>query len=77
MISTSKLKIYCNQLFDKDWKTGLNNSLKCNTYIMFKPIPKPGTYQSQVMNRKHGIALTKLRVSNYKLMIEEGRKKGP
>ena len=34
MISTSKLKIYCNQLFDKDWKTGLNNSPKCNTYIL-------------------------------------------
>ena len=77
MISNSKLKIYCNQLFDKDWKTGLNNSPKCNTYIMFKSLPKHESYPSQVKNRKHRIALTKLMVSDHKLMIEEGRKKGP
>ena len=77
MISNSKLKIYCNQLFGKDWKTGLNNSPKCNTYIMFKSQPKYESYLSQVKNRKHRIALTKLRISDHKLMIEEGREKRP
>ena len=43
-ISNSKLKRYCNQLFDKEWKIGLNNSPKCNTYIMFKSTPKHETY---------------------------------
>ena len=75
MISNSKLKIYCNQLFGKDWKTGLNNSPRCNTYIMFKSLPKQETYLSQVKNRKHRTALAKLRVSDDKLMIEEERKK--
>ena len=77
MISNSKLKIYCNQLFDKDWKTGLNNPSKCNAYIMFKSLPKHESYLSQVKNRKHRISLTKLRVSDHKLMIEEGRNKRP
>ena len=40
MISYSKLKSCCTQLFDNDWKTGLNNSPKYNTNIMFKSIPK-------------------------------------
>ena len=63
-ISNSKLKRYCNQLFDKEWKTGLDNSPKCDTYIMFKSIPKHETYLSQVKNKKHRVALTKLRVSS-------------
>ena len=44
MISNSKLKIYCNQLFDKNWKTELNNSPECNTYIMFKSQQKHKSY---------------------------------
>ena len=58
-------------------ETGLYNSPKCDTYMMFKSIPKHETYLTQVKNRKHRIALRKLRVSDHKLMIEEGRKKGP
>ena len=54
MISNINLKIYCNQLVDKDWKTGLNNSPKCNTYIMFKSLPKHETYLPQVKNRSKG-----------------------
>ena len=53
------------------------NSHKCNTYIMFKSLPKHETYLCQVKNRKHRIALTKLRVSHHKHMIEEGREKRP
>ena len=44
---------------------------------MFKSISKHETYLTQVKNRKHGDALTKLRVSDHKLMIEEGRTKRP
>ena len=64
--------IYCNQLFD-DWKTGLNNSPKYNTYIMFKSLPKHESYLSQVKNRKHRIAWTKLRVWTYDWRGKEER----
>ena len=37
---------------------------------MFKSLPKLESYLSQVKNKKHRIALTKLRVSGQKLIIE-------
>ena len=34
-------------------------------------------YLTDVTNRKHRVAMSKLRTSDHKLMIEQGRRKGP
>ena len=61
-----------NQLFANEWKEKLENSTKCDTYRQFKDTMKIDHYLHH-RNRKERVAMTKLRVSDHKLMIEHGR----
>ena len=71
-ISEEKLKIYTRQIHDNIWKSKLDASVKGETYRSFKdqlhyePILK-------VLDRKHRRVMMKFRMSDHKLMIEEGR----
>ena len=67
-LSNYKLKQYIDTICCESWKNNLSNSSKADTYKKLKNIPKFEKYLK---------ALTKLRLSDHKLMIEEGRRKRP
>ena len=75
-ISDLKLKSYTYQIFHNEWKSNLDTSIKGETYKRFKNNMKLEPYL-KFLNRKQRVSLTKLRVSDHKLMIEEGRRKTP
>ena len=76
-LSNYKLKQYIDTIFCENWKNKLSNSSKADTYKTFKNIPKFEKYLDYIKNIKYLKALTKLRLSDHKLMIEEGRRKRP
>ena len=71
-ISEEKLKKYTWQIFEGIWKTKLDNSNKGQTYKGFKIHKKYEPFLDQ-LNRKLRRILLKFRLSDHKLMIEEGR----
>ena len=75
-ISDPKMKSYTYQIFHNDWRSKLDNSIKGETYKKFKTNMKLEPYLGY-LNRKERVSLTKLRVSDHNLMIEEGRRKRP
>ena len=66
-------------MINNDTRKDANQSNKMRTYRLFKTIDnyKCEDYLHQVTNRRHRIALTKLRLSNHKLAIETGRYSRP
>ena len=64
---------------NNDIRKDANQSNKMRTYRLFKTIDnyKCEDYLHQVINTRHRIALTKLRLSNHKLAIETGRYSRP
>ena len=76
-LSNYKLKQYIDTIFCESWKNKLSNSSKADTYKKLKSIPKFEKYLDDIKNIKYLKALTKLRLSDHKLMIEEGRRKRP
>lgn len=52
-------------------------STKADTFKSFKTRVKFEMYLEDVKNRKHRVAMTKLRTSDHNLMIEEGRRLRP
>ena len=64
------------EIFHNKWKSSIQESSKTDTYQMFKPDMKfePYLYHN---NRKERVMMTKLRVSDHKLMIEVGRHHRP
>ena len=64
------------EIFHDIWKSQLTESTKADTYVQFKPNMKvePYLYHS---NRKERVMMTKLRISDHKLMIEVGRHNKP
>ena len=71
-ISEEKLKKYTWQIFEGIWKTKLDNSIKGQTYKNFKSQKKYEPFLDQ-LSRKLRRVLLKFRLSDHKLMIEEGR----
>ena len=71
-LSREKQKWLTNEVFHKDWKERIDLSSKADTYKLFKPSMKFETYLSHP-NRKERVNMTKLRVSDHRLMVEEGR----
>ena len=71
-LSRDKLKLLTHELFHNEWKERISQSSKADTYKKFKSEMKFETYLSHP-NRKERVTMTKLRVSDHKLMIEEGR----
>ena len=75
-IPGDKMKTYTYQIFHYEWKNSLDASTKGSTYKQFKQDMKLEGYLSY-LSRKDRVTITKLRVSDHKLMIEEGRHKRP
>ena len=76
IIPSTKIKIYTNQIFLDIWKNSLENSNKGETYRRFKDTMSNEKYLEH-LTRKERVALIKLRISDHKLMIEEGRRQRP
>ena len=71
-LSREKQKLLTYEIFHKEWKERINQSKKADTYKLFKPTMKLETYLSHP-NRKERVTMTKFRVSDHRLMVEEGR----
>ena len=67
-----KLRTLTYEIFHQQWKLKLEGSSKCDTYRLFKDRMKFEEYLLHP-NRKERIAMTKLRTSDHKLMVEKGR----
>ena len=64
------------EIFHDTWKSRLAESTKADTYVRFKPNMKFEPYLLH-NNRKERVMMTKLRISDHKLMIEVGRHNRP
>ena len=75
-ISEDKLKIYTKEIHDNIWKEKLGESTKGRTYRGFKTHMQ---YEPllDLLPRKLRRTMLKFRLSDHKLMIEEGRHKIP
>ena len=71
-ISDDKLKKYTWQIFDGIWKSKLDDSIKGQTYKGFKNQKHYEPFLDQLSRRLRRVLL-KFRLSDHKLMIEEGR----
>ena len=76
-LSTKDLKNKINQVYTQNWKLKLYTSTKADSYKIFKSSPKYENYFDYIKNSKHLRALVKFRLSDHKLLIEEGRRKRP
>ena len=65
------------KLFEAIWKIEVVKFIKAEQYLAFKNNNKPANYLSLIKNRKHRVAITKLRLSDHDLEIEMGRRKVP
>ena len=75
-LSRAKQKEISSEVFQRKWKDSLELSTKADTYREFKPNMKYELYLDHP-NRKERVSMTKLRLSDHKLMIEEGRHRRP
>ena len=75
--SIPKLKKSINQVSLKEWERNFNCSTKSDTYRLFKNRPKLEKYLEHITDIRYVKTLTKFRLSDHKLMIEEGRKHRP
>ena len=75
-ISEEKLRRYTMNIFNRIWKSKLEESIKGETYKGFKSHPRYEPFLDQ-LNRKLRRTLIKFRTSDHKLMIEEGRHSRP
>ena len=76
-LSTNSLKNKINFIYSQNWKQRLSNSSKADTYKIFKNQPKYEKFYDYIKNVKHLKSLIKFRLSDHKLLIEEGRRKRP
>ena len=63
--------------FIEIWRKSLSNSRKLQLYSKIKSNYEPEQYLNAIKNEKLKKSLTKLRVSNHILMIEQGRYQNP
>ena len=75
-IPVGKLKKYTKEIFHTQWKAEFAESTKGETYRLFKDKMEFEKYLD-LPNRKERVSLTKFRVSDHKLGIEEGRRCTP
>ena len=76
-LSYLKIKNYIKLVYRETWKEGLLVSSKTDCYKEFKTSPDLEKYFELINNSKNLNSFTKFRLSDHKLMIEEGRKKRP
>ena len=75
-IPDGNLLLYTYQIFHNEWRTKLEDSIKGETYRSFKENMKFEPYLN-LQKRKHRVLLCKLRTSDHKLRIEDGRRTKP
>ena len=75
LYATKELK-KVTEVFSNQWKQKLQASTKVDTYRTFKMNMRYETYLSHPRKRER-IAMTKLRISDHKLMVEKGRHSYP
>ena len=68
-----KLKIKCQDYYDRIWYSKIMESPKAISYCKFKYTVYLEKYLYKVKNFRHRIFLTRLRLSNHSLLIETGR----
>ena len=71
-LSREKQKLLTYEVFHNKWRSTLTQKTKADTYREFKPAMKFEAYLYHP-NRKERVSMTKLRVSDHKLKMEEGR----
>ena len=76
-LEDDKIRDTIRHCFLEDWKDQLNTFSKADTFKKFKDTIIMERYLQVIKNRKHRVSLTKLRLSDHCLMIEEGRHKRP
>ena len=72
-----KTKKYIDNIFMKEWQNKFLHSSKSDTYRLFKSEPKLEVYLKYVNDIRYIKTLSKFRLSDHKLMIEDGRKRRP
>ena len=75
--NSNKIKKHIENIFLKEWQNIFMDSSKSDTYRLFKSRPKLETYLKYVNDIRYIKTLSKFRLSDHKLMIEEGRKRRP
>ena len=76
-IPDSELRKILHEINQQTWMRALDSSTKCDTYKQFKNRVKFEQYLNDVTQRKHRVAMCKLRTSDHNLMIEQGRRTRP
>ena len=72
LYSVKNLRKVTEEIFSNEWKQKLQASTKAVTYRTFKTNMKFEVYLNHP-KRKERVAMTKLRISDHKLMVEKGR----
>ena len=75
-IEEKKMNKYIYLIFHKEWRDNLDKSKKGECYKSFKEKMKFEPYLNN-LKRPQRVVLTKLRTSDHKLLIEEGRRMKP
>ena len=66
-----------NEIHQAKWVEDLSVSTKADTFKSFKTKVNFEKYLEDLKNRKHRVAMTKIRMSDHNLMIEDGRRLRP
>ena len=72
-----KLRIMTDNFAFVKWKMNFDLSTKSDTYRIIKNKPKMEKYLEDITDFRYIKILTKFRLSDHNLMIEEGRRKRP
>jgi hypothetical protein len=75
-LTREEQRVVTHEIFQKKWKEKLADSTKADSYALFKPDMKFESYLYH-NNRKERVMMTKLRLSDHKLMVEVGRHRRP
>ena len=67
-----KLKTSLREMNQRQWLNDVNSSSKCDYFKQSKNRVTFESYLTDVTNRKHRVAMSKLRTSDHKLMLEQG-----
>ena len=76
-ISKYKINKECKENYQLIWDSKIKELPKAISYNFFKSSSNLEKYITVITNRKHKIALGRLRVSSHSLMIEKGRHSRP
>ena len=76
LYATKEIRKVTEEVYSNQWKQKLQASTKADTYRTFKMNMSFEAYLSHP-KRKERVAMTKLRISDHKLMVEKGRHFNP